>query len=203
MRKNRHIAIKSHPLSRVEWLRLFNQGSESGSRDQDCCHLTRRSSSAVRLQTLSDCEHCSLTIAQRFVDLSAQPQPMQQYRQLSCYSYHRSFLDVFPSSLGELKAPAPQITVFPKRSQDVMRPLHQQVRRYRSPSLLMCICGWLCPEFLRPGCNPQNSLPRDSSGTDAGRPCSGHRSARSVRLHSSPVSAARLPDMSSGPSHPI
>ena len=29
-----------------------------------------------------------------------------------------------------------------------------KVRRYGSPSLLMCICGSLCPEFLRPGCSP-------------------------------------------------
>jgi len=42
-------------------------------------HLTRRSSSAVYLQTLSDYGYRSLAIAQRFVDLSAQPQPMQQY----------------------------------------------------------------------------------------------------------------------------
>lgn len=30
------------------------------------------------------------------------------------------------------------------------------VRRHGSPSLLMCICGSLCPEFLRRGRNPQS-----------------------------------------------
>src|SRR5215472_10422597 len=34
-------------------------------------------------------------------------------------------------------------------------PCTNRVRRYGSPSLLMCICGSLCPEFLRPGCSPK------------------------------------------------
>src|SRR5215467_15296836 len=33
-------------------------------------------------------------------------------------------------------------------------PCTSSVRRYSSPSLLMCIWGSLSPEFLRPGCNP-------------------------------------------------
>ena len=32
----------------------------------------------------------------------------------------------------------------------------------------MLFCGSLCPEFLRPGRNPENNLPRDSSRTDTG-----------------------------------
>ena len=59
--------------------------------------------------------------AQRAVELAymapAGPliQSMKQYRQLSRYRNHRSFLGVFPSSLRELQSPAPQIAVFPKR----------------------------------------------------------------------------------------
>src|SRR5271155_3797424 len=46
--------------------------------------------------------HRLLVIAQWFVHLSAYPQPMEQYRQLSSYRDHRSFLGIFPSSLGKL-----------------------------------------------------------------------------------------------------
>jgi hypothetical protein len=51
---------------------------------------------------------------------------MKQNGQLARYRYYRSFLGVFPSSRGELLSPAPQITVFPKRSHNVVRSLHQQ-----------------------------------------------------------------------------
>jgi len=33
-----------------------------------------------------------------------------------------------------------------------------------SPSLLMCICGSLSPEFLRPGCNPTKHRPSHMEG---------------------------------------
>src|SRR5215469_2710346 len=67
---------------------------------------------------------------------------MQQYRQLSRYRNHRSSLGVFPSSLGELPSPAPQITVFPKGSQNVVRSLDQQ--RPQIPiSLLGDVHLWL------------------------------------------------------------
>src|SRR5215469_16846302 len=75
------------------------------------------------VQTLSLCQaslgrygHRLLTIAQRFVNLSTHPQPMQQYRQLSRYRHHRPFLGVLSSSRRELQSPAPQITVFTKGS---------------------------------------------------------------------------------------
>ena len=47
------------------------------------------------------CAHRFLGIPQWFVHLAAYPQPMQQHRQLSCHGHHRSFLGVFPSSLGK------------------------------------------------------------------------------------------------------
>jgi hypothetical protein len=50
---------------------------------------------------------------------------MQEYRQLSGHRDNRSFLGVFPSSLGKSQAPSPQITIFPKGSQDVVSALHQ------------------------------------------------------------------------------
>src|SRR5580700_6003305 len=75
-------------------------------------------------QSLGHFPHRSLTITQWFVHLSAYPQPMQQYRQLSSHGHHRSLLGIFSSSLRKLASPSPQITVFSKRSQNVMRSLH-------------------------------------------------------------------------------
>ena len=73
---------------------------------------------------LSHCAHRFLAIAQWFVHLSAHPQPMQEYRQLSRYGNHRSFLGIFPSSLGKPQSPSPQITVLSKRSENVVCSLH-------------------------------------------------------------------------------
>jgi hypothetical protein len=41
-----------------------------------------------------------------FVYLSAYPQPMEQYRQLSSHGNHRSFLGIFSSSLRKLPSPS-------------------------------------------------------------------------------------------------
>src|ERR1019366_1975757 len=59
-------------------------------------------------------------------------------------------------------------------------PCTSSVRRYGSPSLLMCICGSLCPQFPRPG----------SYESDARLPMSARRLARSACLHPSPAAAA-------------
>ena len=48
---------------------------------------------------LGHCPHRLLTIAQWFVHLSAHPQPMQQYRQLSSHCHYGSLLGIFSSSL--------------------------------------------------------------------------------------------------------
>ena len=69
--------------------------------------------------------HRFVAIAQRFVHLSAHPQPMQQYRQLSGHRNYRSFFPIFPSTLCKLQSPSPQITVCSKGPQNVMRSLHQ------------------------------------------------------------------------------
>src|SRR5260370_31031908 len=49
---------------------------------------------------------------------------MEQYCQLSSHGNYRSFLGIFSSSLCKLQSPSPQITVFSKRSKNVMRSLH-------------------------------------------------------------------------------
>src|ERR1700726_4731104 len=74
--------------------------------------------------SLCHCPHRFLAIAQWFVHLSAHPQPMQQYRQLSSHGHYSSLLGIFSSSLRKLPSPSPQITVFSERAQNVVRSLH-------------------------------------------------------------------------------
>jgi len=63
-------------------------------------HLDSAVSSAVGPKfSLGHSAHRFLAIAQWFVHLSAHPQPMQQYRQLSRHGNHRSFLNILSSSL--------------------------------------------------------------------------------------------------------
>jgi hypothetical protein len=74
-----------------------------GPQDLVAVTWTRRSSSAVPdRNSLSHSAHRFLAIPQWFVHLSAYPQPMQQYRQLSGHGNHRSFLGIFPSSFRKL-----------------------------------------------------------------------------------------------------
>src|ERR1700686_577154 len=133
-----------HPHSFVSDIRSVQGGCSRFSR---CCYLRidlcshrfcgswapglSRShlDSAVELgcsdrHSLGHFPHRFLTIAQWFVHLSPYPQPMQQDRQLSSHGHHRSLLGIFPSSLGELQSPSPQIAVLAKRSQNVVRSLH-------------------------------------------------------------------------------
>ena len=70
-------------------------------------------------------------MAQRFVSLSTHPQTMQQDRQLSRGRDHGSFLAILSATLRQLQAPAPQIAVRSKRSQNVVRTLHQQRSQIR------------------------------------------------------------------------
>src|SRR5207245_2377008 len=62
--------------------------------------------------------------------------------QFSSDRNNRSFLGIFSSALGQLQSPSPQITVFPKRSENVMRPLHHQGAQI-SVSLLADVQLWL------------------------------------------------------------
>ena len=72
-----------------------------------------------------------VTVAQRFVHFSAHPQAMQQHRELSRGRNHGSFLPILPATLGQLQTPAPQIAVRSKRTQNVVRSLHQQRSQIR------------------------------------------------------------------------
>src|ERR1700733_1054844 len=134
-----------HPHSFVSDLRSVPVGCSRFSR---CCYLIIDLSShrfcgswapglsrshldsAVELgcrdrHSLGRLPHRFLAIAQWFVHLSAYPQPVQQYCQLSSHGHHGSLLGIFSSSLRKLPSPSPQIAVFSKRSQNVVRSLHQ------------------------------------------------------------------------------
>src|SRR5512141_1428450 len=81
---------------------------------------------------LRGCRNChSVAVVQWLVHLSAHPQVMQQHRQLSCRGYDGSLLAVPSTTLGQLQAPAPEITVDAKWSQDVLCSLHQQRSQIR------------------------------------------------------------------------
>src|SRR5580692_9859566 len=74
---------------------------------------------------------------------------MEQYRYLSSHGNHRPFLGIFSSSLRKLPSPSPQITVFSKRPQNVMRSLHH----HRSQIPVSCFADFLLRLAL-PGVPP-------------------------------------------------
>src|SRR5271157_2754146 len=57
------------------------------------------------------CRHGSVRIAQRFIDFSTDPQPVQQHCQLASRRNDGSFLSVLATPLGQLQTPASQIAV--------------------------------------------------------------------------------------------
>jgi hypothetical protein len=64
-------------------------------------------------------------VVQWFVDFCTHPKVMQQHRELFFRDNDGSLLAAFPT-LGQLQPPGSQITVHPKRPQNVLRPLQQQ-----------------------------------------------------------------------------
>jgi len=63
-------------------------------------------------------------IPERFVHLSAHPQLVQQHGQLPGHRHHSTLLGIAASPLGQLQSPPPQVAIFPKRAQDIVRALH-------------------------------------------------------------------------------
>jgi hypothetical protein len=81
---------------------------------------------------LRGCGHCrSAAVVQRFVRLSAHPQVMQKYCELSCRRHDRSFLAVSSTTLGQFQTSASEIAVHPERTQNVLGALHQQRAQIR------------------------------------------------------------------------
>ena len=81
---------------------------------------------AFLFHAADSCDRSTAAVMQRFVHFSAHPQVMEQHCQLSRGSHNGSLLAVAPTALGQFQAPAPEIAVDPKRSQDVLRALHQE-----------------------------------------------------------------------------
>jgi hypothetical protein len=83
---------------------------------------------------------------------------MEQYCQLSSHGNYRSFLGIFSSSLCKLQSPSPQITVFSKRPQNVMRSLHHH-RSQIPVSFFADFLLWLA----LPGVSPARSQPQKTT----------------------------------------
>src|SRR5712664_4731088 len=83
---------------------------------------------------------------------------MEQYCQLSSHGNYRSFLGIFSSSLRKLPSPSPQITVFSKRPQNVMRSLHP----HRSQIPVSCFADALL-WFALPGVPPARLQPQKTT----------------------------------------
>src|SRR3984957_16376092 len=108
--------------------------------------------------SLCHCAHGFLAIAQWFVHLSAHPQPMQQYCQLPSHGHYGSLLGILSSSLRKLQSPSPQITVFSKRPQNVMRSMHHH-RSQIPVSFFADFLLW----FALPGVPPARSQPQKTT----------------------------------------
>src|SRR5579862_1907861 len=101
--------------------------------------------------------HRFLAIAQWFVHLSAYPQPMQQDRQLSSHGHHRSLLGIFPSSFRQLLSPSPQIAVFSKGSQNVVRSLHHHRAQIPVSFFADALLGFALPRVPAARSQPQKT----------------------------------------------
>ena len=136
------------------WARRLTQSPELGFRLLSFPFLERLI--FVLSFVLCCCRHCrSAAVVQRFVRFSAHPQVMQQHRQLSGGRDDGSLLPALAAALGQLQPQRRRSQSTPNGPRMCCAPCTSSVRRYGSPSLLMCICGSLFPEFLRPGCNPR------------------------------------------------
>jgi hypothetical protein len=102
-------------------------------------------------------------------------------RQFARRRNDRPFLSVPASALGQLQAPAPEITVDPERSQNVMRTLHQQRAQIRI-ALFADVHSAVrsALSFAAQAAAPDNSPRRGSCGSAARLPASAERSARSM-----------------------
>ena len=110
------------------WREGVQSGPELGQAI-DAVTGTRRWGAVFRFNEPELCgcrQHDRSAVARRFVSLSAHPQTMQQDSQLSCGCDHGSFLPILAATLRQFQTPAPQIAVRSKRSQNVVRSLHQQ-----------------------------------------------------------------------------
>ncbi len=67
---------------------------------------------------------------QGVVELSGEPQTMQQHRELASYRHHRPFLGSLAATLGYLQSVASEVRVLPKGTEDVLRAANQETSQY-------------------------------------------------------------------------
>ena len=128
------------------WARPLTQSPELGAGAR-CFH-------SMNLKLCGCRQWHRSAVAQRFVSFSTHPQAMQQHGQLSRRRNHRSFLPILSATLRQLRPQRRRSLSAPNGPRMWCAPCTNNVRKYGSPSLLMCSCGSLCPELRRPGCNP-------------------------------------------------
>jgi len=96
---------------------------------------------------------------------------MQQYRQLSCRGNDGPLLAAFSAALGQLQAPAPEITIDPERPQNMLCPLHQQGSQIRVAFLAdMHTAAGSAPSFSFLAAVPDNNPRRGFCQNDADLP---------------------------------
>ena len=68
--------------------------------------------------------NCLRLTKEWLIDFTADPEPMEQHRQLARDSDNGSFLRVFPTAFSQGQPPLPQSRVATEVAQRVMRTLH-------------------------------------------------------------------------------
>jgi uncharacterized repeat protein (TIGR01451 family) len=96
-----------------------------------------------------------VVVPQWFIDLAVHPQLVKQHGQLSRHRHDRSFLGILYSALGQPQPPSPQIAVFSKRPQNVVRPLHHQGSQVTVSFLADVELGLAAARIPAPGTQPQ------------------------------------------------
>lgn len=87
--------------------------------------------------TNSGCDlHCRwMSMPQRFVHLSGNPQMVQEHGELPGHGNDRSLSSAATSALGNGEPPAPQVAVLAKRTENIVRRLHHQSPQVAIPVL--------------------------------------------------------------------
>src|SRR6476661_4143945 len=80
---------------------------------------------------------------------------MEEHCQFACRRDEGSFLSVPTTTLGQLQTPAPKVPVRTERTQDVLRPLHQQGAQIRVAFLADVHLRFALAGVSSPGLQPQ------------------------------------------------
>ena len=96
-----------------------------------------------------------MRVVERIVDLSGNPQAVQEHTELPRHGHHRPFLGVLASARGYLLSVAPEVRVRAEGTQDVVSAAYQKLLSILSPSLEMRFWGSLSPDWSVAGTSPR------------------------------------------------